>query len=294
MVVYHASGYFGEAPPVTGSRFLRPLRVALIPAIALVAIAAPEAQGCGRETDCVIGERAYRIVFPEGHDGTTPIGAIVFSHGYRGTTNGVMRNKALTGLADKLGVAFIAAQADGPEWVIPGIPSHDHREGVDELAYFDALIADVTARFAIDPSRLVASGFSSGAMMVWHLACYRGALFKGFVPMSGTFWEPVPETCPSGAVNLIHYHGREDPTVPLTGRQIKDAHQGNVFEAIEMIARGSGYRPAEAGEGTGLECSRQVTEGGKLLELCLFTGKHQLKTRHLVRAWRIFEAARGE
>jgi polyhydroxybutyrate depolymerase len=278
---------------VTGSRFFRRIGATLISAVVLVVVAAPEAQACGRDTDCVIGERSYRIAFPEGHDGATPIGAIVFTHGFRGTANGVMRNKALTALAAELGVAFIAAQADGPEWIIPGIPSSDKREGVDELAYFDALIEDVTTRFAIDRTRLVASGFSSGAMMVWHLACYRGAAFKGFVPMSGTFWEPVPETCPSGAVNLIHYHGSEDPVVPLAGRQIQDAHQGNVFEAIEMLARSGGYRPVETEETVGLECSRQVANGGKLLELCLFAGKHQLKTRHLARAWRIFEASAG-
>jgi polyhydroxybutyrate depolymerase len=278
---------------VFGSFVFHRIWATLISALALAAIAAPGAQACGRETDCVIGERTYRIALPEGHDGVTPIGAIVFTHGFRGTANGVMRNKALTGLADKPGVALIAAQAAGPEWIIPGIPSHDIREGIDELAYFDALIEDVTARFAIDRTRLVASGFSSGAMMVWHLACYRAASFKGFVPMSGTFWEPVPETCPAGPVNLIHYHGREDPVVPLTGRQVKDAHQGSVSEAIAVIAQTGGYRPVETGETEGLACSRQVADGGKLLELCLFTGKHQLKASHLARAWRIFEASRG-
>lgn len=279
---------------MSGSRSLHRIVAALLSASAVTAAAVSGAQACGRDTDCVIGDRAYRIALPEGHDGARPIGAIVFNHGFRGTANGVMRNKALTGLAADLGVALIATQADGPEWVIPGIPSIDHRDGVDELAYFDALIADVTTRFAIDRARLVASGFSSGAMMVWHLACYRGAAFRGFAPMSGTFWEPVPETCPGGPVNLIHYHGREDPVVPLTGRQIKDAHQGNVFEAVEMLARSGGYRPVETGETPGLDCSRRVEDGGRLLELCLFTGKHQLKTRHLARAWRIFETLAGE
>jgi polyhydroxybutyrate depolymerase len=278
---------------VFGSIDLHRLRATLIAAVALAAVAAPQAQACGRDTDCVIGERTYRIALPEGHDGTTPIGAIVFSHGYRGTASGIMRNKALTGLAAKLGVALVAAQAAGPDWNIPGAPDHHELEGIDELAYFDALIEDLTARFAIDRTRLVASGFSTGGMMVWHLACYRGAAFAGFVPMSGTFWEPVPETCPSGAVNLIHYHGREDPVVPLTGRQIKDAHQGDISEAIGMLARSGGYRPVESAETAGLECARQVADGGKLLEFCLFPGKHQLKTRHLARAWRIFETPQG-
>jgi polyhydroxybutyrate depolymerase len=269
------------------------MRDALVSTIALAAIATPAAEACGRDTDCVIGDRSYRIAFPEGHDGTTPIGAIVFTHGFRGTARGVMRNKALTALASELGVAFIAAQADGPEWIIPGIPSSDLRQGVDELAYFDTLIEDVTTRSAIDRTRLVVSGFSSGAMMVWHLACYRGAAFAGFVPMSGTFWEPVPKHCPTGPVNLIHYHGTEDPVVPLTGRPIGDAHQGNVSEAIEMLARTGGYRPVEARQTPELQCSKQVEGDGKLLELCLFPGKHQLKARHLARAWRIFEASKG-
>jgi polyhydroxybutyrate depolymerase len=282
---------------VTGSRFLRRKAATLSSAIALVVVtalgAAPGAGACGRDTDCVIGERSYRIALPEGRDGATPIGAIVFVHGYRGTANGVMRNKALTALASELGVAFIATQAGGPDWNIPGAPSHHALEGIDELAYFDALIEDVTARFAIDRTRLVASGFSAGAMMVWHLACYRGASFAGFVPMSGTFWAPVPKTCPSGPVNLIHYHGDADPMVPLTGRPIENARQGNVFEAIELIARSGSYRPVETGQTPELQCARQVADGGKLLELCLFSGKHQLKTGHLARAWRNFEASAG-
>ena len=269
------------------------MRDALVSTIALAAIATPAAEACGRNTDCVIGGRTYRIVFPEGQDGTTPIGAIVFSHWFRGTAKDVMRYEPLTALASELGVAFIAAQAAGPDWNIPGAPSHHAQEGIDELAYFDALIEDVTARFAIDRARLVASGFSSGAMMVWHLACYRGASFAGFVPMSGTFWTPVPETCPTGPVNLIHYHGTEDTVVPLTGRQVKDGHQGNVFEAIEMIARTGGYRPVETGETPGLQCSRQQADDGKLLELCLFAGKHELKVWQLARTWRIFEASKG-
>ena len=266
------------------STALRRMRDALISTIALAAIAAPEAEACGRDTDCVIGDRNYRIAFPEGHDGSTPIGAIVFVHGYRGTANGVMRNTALTALASDLGVAFIAAQAAGAEWNIPGVPSVDALEGVDELAYFDALIEDVTKRFAIDRARLVASGFSSGAMLVWHLACYRGNAFIGFAPMSGTFWAPVPETCPTGPVNLIHYHGDEDRMVPLHGRRIKDAHQGDVSEAIELIARLGRYQPFETEQTPELRCSRQLSSDAKLLELCLFPGKHQLKAKHLARA----------
>ena len=273
---------------------LRHIMRMLISAAIVVTTTAPRAQACGRDTDCMVGNRSYRIVLPDGYDGAAPIGAIVFAHGFRGTAKGILHSKGLTALSNKLGVAFIAAQADGPEWIIPGIPSSDHREGVDELAYFDALIEDATTRFAIDPARLVASGFSSGGMMTWHLACNRGAAFNGFAPMSGTFWAPVPQTCPSGPVDLIHYHGDADPVVPLGGRPIGDAHQGDVPEAIALISRLGDYRPVETEPTPGLDCTRQVNGDGKLLEFCMFAGKHQLKAKHLARAWRIFDMPNGQ
>lgn len=260
----------------------------LLLGLVLVAILPSVAGACGRDTDCVIGDRSYRIAFPDGYDGRSTIGAIIFAHGYRGTAQGVMRNRAMTGLASDLGVALVAAQADGFDWNIPGAPNADAGAGDEELLYFDALIEDLTRRFAIDRSRLLASGFSAGAMVVWNLACYRGASFAGFAPVAGTFWDPLPGVCPSRSVNLIHYHGTEDPVVPLQGRKVKNSRQGNVFKAIDLIARSGGYRPAEGEVAPGLSCERRVDQGGRLLELCLFAGQHELKAGHLARAWRVF------
>lgn len=257
--------------------------------LTLVGAAPDIGQACDRDTDCQIGDRSYRIMLPEGHDGVTPIPAVIFVHGYRGTAAGVLGNDGLMAMAEKLGFAFVAAQAAGPEWNIPNIPSADALVGVDELAYFDALSDDIARRFAIERSRVTVAGFSSGAMMVWHLACNRGDSYAGFVPMSGTFWEPLPAACPTMPNNLIHYHGREDPVVPLGGRQIKDAHQGDVTQAIALVAGLSDYARASSEQAGGMECSRLVDDKHRLLELCLFTGKHEMKVAHLARAMRVIE-----
>lgn len=241
-------------------------------------------RACDRNSDCLIGNRSYRIILPEGHDNVTSIPAIIFVHSYRGTAAGVMGNDKLTKMATQSGFAFIAVQAAGPEWNIPSIPSGDELADIDELAYFDAVSEEISRKFAIDPSRVIVAGFSSGAMMVWYLACHRGNSYAGFVPMSGTFWEPLPTTCPTIPSNLIHYHGRQDPVVPLGGRQIKDAHQGDVMQAIELVAGLSDYMPATPERVDGAECSRQVDDRHRILELCLFTGKHEMKVAYLARA----------
>lgn len=248
------------------------------------------ALACGMDTDCEIGTRTYRIMLPAQTGETELIGAIIFVHGYRGTAAQVMGNKDLTALASHLGVAFVAAEAAGPEWNIPNVPSVDSAGNADELAYFDDLVSDVTQRFAVDPSKIVVAGFSSGAMMVWHLACYRGTSFAGFVPMSGTFWAPIPDACPTGAVNLIHYHGREDPVVPLHGRPIKDAQQGDIFDAVALIVRTGEYRPLADAQPPGIDCSRWADPSGHLLELCLFDGKHMFRAQNLSRAAQLFLA----
>ncbi len=73
-------------------------------------------------------------------------------------------------------------------------------------------------------------------------ACFRGTSFAGFVQCQDPFGRQIPKACPTGAVNLVHYHGRDDPIVPLHGRPIKDAHQGDVFEAVELMTRTGEYR----------------------------------------------------
>lgn len=273
---------------------LREIGNMVLVGLGVAVLLASEAPACGRDSDCPLGDRNYRIALPEGQETATPSGAVIFVHGYRGKASGAMRNQALAALASELGVVFVAAQAAGPEWNLPGAPSVDALQGVDELAYFDALVADLTRRFGIPPGRTMVTGFSSGAMMVWHLACYRGEIFAGLAPMSGTFWEPIPSDCPAHDFNLIHYHGREDPVVPLHGRQIKDAHQGDILKAVELAQRLGEFRPVASEPSPGLDCARQSNAGGNLLELCLFTGKHQLKAQHIARAWRIFMAVAPE
>jgi polyhydroxybutyrate depolymerase len=245
-----------------------------------------DALACGRDTDCRIGERVYRVVLPPAATSQAPRHAVIFVHGYMGTAKNILRNKDLVAVATKHGAAFVAAQAVGIEWNVPGVPSVDATPGVDELMYFDRVAADLKQRFGIRRQNIIVAGFSSGAMMVWHLACHRGGAFAGFVAFSGTFWKPLPKSCPLHSINLMHYHGKSDSIVPIHGRQIKDGYQGDVYEAINLIARSGKFGPAKSQNYAGLDCQRRGNASGNVLELCLFAGGHELRPGYLDRAWR--------
>lgn len=241
---------------------------------------------CGPNTDCAVGERTYRVRMPADHDGIQPVGAIMFMHGWRGSAAGVMLNESLGNTVSDMGLALIAPMASTKEdWTIPGAPI----QGDDEIEYIRRVLEDVTARFPIDPDRVMATGFSSGGMMVWNVACALGEKFVGFAPISGTFWAPLPERCTSAPAHVLHVHGTTDKMVPLHGRPIKQTHQGDVYEAIKMYGNSGEFGPTESYEVLDLTCERRRNVAGKVLELCLHSDGHMFREKYVVRAWRELE-----
>lgn len=262
----------------------------LLAAIASLAIGGSmlpsPAHACGADSDCkILQDRHYRIRMPEGHDGKTPVGAIIYAHGYKGTAAGAMRNKSLGKAVSELGLAFIAVKSGGDDWKLPNAPSEPTKDEQHELQYFDAVIADVANRFAVDTSKLLMTGFSAGGMMTWTLACERGAKFAGFAPIAGTFWAPTPTQCSSPPAHVIHYHGTSDKIVPLTGRPIQNSHQGDIFKVLSMYRDHGDYKGEDRTEPLDLKCQRTKNASGKILEFCLHPGGHQFKTSYIKRAW---------
>ena len=157
-----------------------------------------------------------------------------------------------------------------------------------------AAIAALLAGSPVDPGRIMASGFSQGASMVWFLACRMPTRFAAFAPIAGAFWEPLPPGCAGPHPPLIHVHGLADATVPLAGRALRAGYrQGDVFKSLAILAPGgctarwaaevAGARPPET-----LTCRRAAACGGTArLELCLHAGGHVADPAWVERAWRL-------
>lgn len=245
-------------------------------AVVAALIAGPVA-ACGEDTDCVVGDRTYRIAGAENASN----GALIFAHGYRGSAAGVMRNRGLKAVADDFGLALIAFNGVDGAWQLPNRPRNKSMTGEAEFSYAENVLADVEAQFGLDRSRVVMSGFSAGGMLTWQLACSRSALFAGFVPMSGTFWDPVPETCAGPVANIVHIHGDADGTVPLAGRVIADGKQGEVQAALVMYADLGGFGAPVVGPVGDMGCERRGNDAGQVLAICMFEGGHGFGTGRL-------------
>lgn len=256
---------------------LRPMRYL----IALFLLLASPAMACGPDTDCMIGDRTYRIAMPEGHDGATPVPALLWSHGFRGSAAGAMRNGSMRRMLSDEGIALIAVQGIDGRWELPLGPGSYDSDGAAEYAFVDAVIDDATAHFAVDPDRILSSGFSLGGMMVWYLACLKPDDFAGFIPISGTFWLRPPEGCAAPISSIVHIHGDADKTVPLDGRAIRDTKQGEVSDALEMYATFGNFGAPQSSQSGPLDCTTRQNPDGEILQFCLFEGGHSFRTEYL-------------
>ena len=251
----------------------------------ILTLAALPAAACGRDSACAVPLGSYRVAVPEGG----AKGVILFFHGYGATAQAAMAGHlADTALAQ--GLAVIAPQGRENSWAFTGAP----RDGRDEMAFLDQVMADVEARFDLPLDRVLVTGFSIGGTMAWEAACYRGARFAGFAPIAGAYWEPEPASCPSPPPVLIHVHGTADTVVPMAGRPIGEAHQGDVRASIAQWRRqaacGGATRTLST---TGLTCTRWTGCESGLVELCLHDGGHSIRTEWVMRGWDQLAALKG-
>src|SRR5688572_27262361 len=121
-------------------------------------------------------DRPYGLKVPAGYEGQAPVPLVVLLHGY--TSNGAQQAAyfGLPAVADKEG--FLLATPDGTRdrlgnrfWNATDACCDFFRSGVDDVAYIDAVIDDIAAKYPVDPARVFVAGHSNGAFMAHRYAC---------------------------------------------------------------------------------------------------------------------------
>jgi len=227
---------------------------------------------------CTLAEGTYRTAAPPGWDGASPLAVLVVFHGYGASGAAVLANERLKAIAAAYGRLLVGP--DGVEntrgrrsWSHQGSPS----EGRDELAFIDAVLADVRRRFHTSAVQPVFAGFSQGGSMVWDLACSRGAGFGRYVAIAGGFWEPMPARCAAPVGELVHVHGLDDAVVPLEGRPIGARwRQADIFAGFARFERANGCAPTPdmLNDRGALHCRTWTRCEAGRLSLCLHEGGH--------------------
>lgn len=116
--------------------------------------------------------------------------------------------------AEATGTILMAPGSAGPTWDLVA----DRGFGRDARA-IDALLAQVFARYAVDPERTGIAGFSDGGSYALSLGLANGELFRHILAFSPGFVLPARQ---AGHPHIFISHGRADRVLPIgaTGRPV--------------------------------------------------------------------------
>lgn len=157
--------------------------------------------------------RSYRLYKPVGLPSSAPL--VVMLHGGFGSAKQAERSYGWDELADS--EKFLVAYPDGYHraWNANGggCCGRPAREGVDDIGFVRAVVADIANNVSIDPARVYVMGMSNGAIMSYTLAC-NTSIFAAIGVVSGTQLDPCQSPRP---VSVIHIHGTADPLVRYHG-----------------------------------------------------------------------------
>lgn len=179
-----------------------------------------------------LGDRSYRIDLPANPQGA-PI--IIGLHGGGGSADQFARSSGLSRPANRQGYAVIYPEGTGraATWNGGYCCGSAQRNRVDDMAFLDAVIADATRRFGLNPERLYLTGMSNGAIMAETYAARHPGRVRAVAGVAGTM--DTGRIRVKGPVPLLHIHGTADAMVPYAGGQGDSSLTRTNFASVASV-----------------------------------------------------------
>jgi len=178
--------------------------------------------------------RNYIVHVPPNYQGTKPRPVVIMFHGGGGTARGAMRETGWTQKADKEDLLAVFPEAtpldptkpsrfgsNGQFWNDGSGRFHAGEKNIPDMAFINAMIEDLIARFAVDRQRIYATGFSNGASMAFRVGIELSERIAAIAPIAGTLWLKQPKL--DRPVSLHYITGDADPLNPIDGGVLKFA-----------------------------------------------------------------------
>ena len=170
-----------------------------------------------------VGGASRRYVVWPARAEARPAPVLLLFHGWSSSPERVAAASDLPAKATAAGWTVVAPAGSGDpaRWAIPG-----HIDGPDDIAFVEAVLADVGRRACVDTTRVAAVGFSNGAAFTARLSCALDleaiALVSGANLQSGCAprREATPVVISHGAADTVV---RTDGGPVLSGRLVAEA-----------------------------------------------------------------------
>lgn len=168
------------------------------------------------------GERPTFVNLPEGYSREVPAPLLIDLHGYSGDSTSQTSFTFLITSAEKRGVIYAAPDglldSQGNKfWNASKACCNFNNNPVDDVAYIQSLIDEISSKVSVDSNRIYLFGHSNGHFMTYKFACSRPESVAAIAGLAGAMDSDVATCAPSSAVNVLHIHGTSDPTILYDG-----------------------------------------------------------------------------
>lgn len=171
----------------------------------------------------------YELFVPDGYDGKTRFPVVFVFHGDGGTGANIRSGFKIEEASAKKAIVVYPDGA-GKTWQIDKLDTMGK-----DIAFVDALYADLAKNHCADSSRLYATGFSKGAYFVNQLACRTKTSLRAITTHAGGGPFGVAESefsngdlkCSAAALAALQVAGLADDSVPPSeGEKARDHWRG--------------------------------------------------------------------
>jgi len=233
-------------------------------------------------------DRNYRLYLPAGLPASVPL--VVVMHGYSGSAKQAERDYNWDRLADS--GKFVVAYPDGlnRSWNVDGETccGRSGREGVDDVGFISAAVADIVKNVGINRAQVYATGMSNGGIMSYTLACTTD-IFSAIGPVAGIQLNPCRSPHPA---SVMHIHGTADRLVPYNGGQGYSVINGPSVPQLNTFWRNVDRcdAPAATTDGPVTTSTAGCADNRSVVLITVDGGGHAWPTFATQRLWEFFSA----
>ena len=167
--------------------------------------------------------RQYLLYVP-----AAPNGSLVLAfHGGGQTTAQMQRISGFDALADREHFIVAYPEAFERSWADGRHVTIAEKQGIDDVGFAKAVVADIAGTHTIDRSRVFATGLSNGGIFSHRLGCEAADTFAAIAPVIGAIATRPAASCrPSAPVAVVGVQGVADPSVPFDGGYVGGRPEG--------------------------------------------------------------------
>ncbi len=184
--------------------------------------------------------RSYLLYVPPGDSAKHRLPLVLVYHGVNATA---ATQPAETGLltadAQQHNMILAFLQGYDDSWNEGAGDTPAHQAGINDVAFTAAVLHKIELAYSVDLRRVVATGFSNGALLTELLGCRIASDLTLIAPVEGQLPASVSSGCrPRKPVSVYEIHGTADATIPYGGGHFDGVGGGTtVLSAPDSVQR---------------------------------------------------------